>query len=222
MLKYWINKRYRDEKKKESDNTMEKFTLGKLDAALNMNTSSEWVFKTGYDDRGLSKKIITTEEVNRWSKHDPTSKTNNLLPTWVICSDIFKFGQWWRVPDYRNSLYKLGFASNIGFRPDGSKPMNMATGTLLHVCISSIGYFYINIDDKKMMLHALIAALFGAPLNSKLESPTDEVEVDHIIEGVEGKMEEKFWLLTNLQFLTGKDNKVKFARWIGARKDPLK
>lgn len=66
----------------------------------------------------------------------------------------------------------------------------------------------------------IIIFRFGALLNSEIESITEELEVDHILDlgGEESKTEEMYWLLTNLQYLKGKDNILgKYAQWVRAR-----
>jgi hypothetical protein len=53
----------------------------------------------------------------------------------------------------------------------------------------------------------------GAPNNSDQSFEPDRLEVDHIKEGKEGKTMEMSLTITNLQFLTGAQNKAKFFKW---------
>jgi hypothetical protein len=59
------------------------------------------------------------------------------------------------------------------------------------------------------MRHA-VALLFGAQNNAKCDFDPSFLDVDHIIEGDESKSIENNLLLTNVQFLTRKQNKTKF------------
>ena len=59
----------------------------------------------------------------------------------------------------------------------------------------------------------MCALLFGAPNNSGQFFEPERLEVDHIKEGKEGKTMEMSLTITNLQFLTGDQNKAKFYKW---------
>ena len=84
----------------------------------------------GKDYFGEETKKNTDEEVMKWC--DQGSVQNYTLPTWVKCNDVFhKNGKWYRVPDEKCSVRNLNIPSHIGFRPDGSLPMNLQTSAEL-------------------------------------------------------------------------------------------
>ena len=60
--------------------------------------------------------------------------------------------------------------------------------------------------------YVVCALLFGAPNNSGQSFESERLEVDHIKEGKEGKTMDMSLTITNLQFLTGDQNKAKFYK----------
>ena len=133
-----------------------------------------------------------------------------ILRTWVKYNDVFlKNGKWYRVPDEKCSVRNLNISSHIGFRPDGSLPMNLQTGTKLKTT-----HFKRHLREKEVVLdcYVVCALLFGAPNNSGQSFEPERLEVDNIKEGKEGKRMEMLLTITNLQFLTGDQNKAKFYK----------
>ena len=133
-----------------------------------------------------------------------------ILRTWVKYNDVFlKNGKWYRVPDVKCSVRHLNIPSHIGFRPDGSLPMNLQTGAELKTT-----HFKRRLREKEVVLdcYVVCALLFGAPNNSGQSFEPERLEVDNIKEGKEGKTMEMLLTITNLQFLTDDQNKAKFYK----------
>ena len=65
----------------------------------------------------------------------------------------------------------------------------------------------------RVAYHIVVALLLRAPNNSNCLFEPDRLEGDHFTEGEEGKTVEMSLSITNLQFLTKKQNNAKFTRW---------
>ena len=203
-----LRKRNDNKKTKMNANDEDDMTNDYFSAARNMLTGELHEYAMGKDYFGEETKKITDEEMKKWC--DQGSVQNFTLPTWVKCKDVFLNGKWYRVPDEKCSVRNLHISSHVGFRPDGSLPVDLQTGDEL-VTIR----FKRLLQDKVVCLdcHAACALLFGAPNNSNQSFEPDRLEVDHITEGQEGKTMEMSLTITNLQFLTGAQNKDKFYKW---------
>ena len=125
-----LSKRNCNKKLKKNANDEDDTTNDYFSEARNMLTGELHKYTVVKDYFGQESKTITDEEMMNWC--DQGSVQNYTLPTWVKCNDVFhKNGKWYRVPDEKCAVRNLNIASHIGFRPDGSLPMNLQTGAEL-------------------------------------------------------------------------------------------